>query len=239
MPKVTNPMALITGATKGIGRAIAERLAVAGYDLLLTARNAQALEAFKTQLETHHPNIDIHYQEGDVSDRSQLSRLIQWADQTAPSLDVLVNNVGIFRPVSVLDESDEDFETQMCVNYFAPHFFARAVGRNMRKNRKGHIINISSIASRQPVSAAGTYTVTKYAVRGLTHVLRDELRPFGVKVTEIVPGSTLTPSWEGTPVQANEFVLPADIAEAIMACLCMSEGANVDEVVIKPKFGNS
>ncbi|WP_257666212.1 SDR family oxidoreductase [Parapedobacter tibetensis] len=238
MSKLTNQTALITGATKGMGLAIAKKLAQLGCNLLLAARNSDALKALKVNLEKSTPNINVQYFVCDFSDRTQLDGLTQWVDQIAPHLDILINNVGIFHAVSILDESDEDFDLQMSINYYTPHLLSRSVARNMRRNSKGHIFNISSIASREPVSSAGTYTVTKYAVMGLTHVLRDELRPYGVKVTEIIPGSTLTSSWEGTAIPADQFVLPEDIAAAIATCLTMSEGANVDEIVIKPRYGN-
>jgi len=239
MPNTTSRKAFITGATKGMGRAIAEKFAQSGYHLLLSARGTDALETLKTDLERNNPGITVRYRACDFSDGAQLTQLIQWIADTAPDLDILVNNVGIFRPVSILDESDDDFAQQMRINYHTPHLLSRAVGRSMRENRRGHIFNISSIASREPVSSAGTYTVTKYAVMGLTHVLREELRPYGVKVTEIIPGSTLTSSWEGTEVPADRFILPADVAEAILTCLRLSEGANVDEIRIKPRYGNS
>lgn len=238
MPTLTDQTALITGATKGMGRAIAEKLAQHGCNLLLSARDSQALDTLKTNLEARYPTINVRYFPCDFSVSAQLTQFTQWIEDTAPGLDILVNNVGIFRPISILDETAQDFEQQLQINYVTPHILSRAVGRNMRKNRAGHIFNISSIASRIPVSSAGTYTVTKYAVMGLTQVLRDELRPFDVKVTEIIPGSTLTSSWEGTTIPADQFILPADIAAAIIACLGMSEGANVDEMIIKPKYGN-
>lgn len=238
MPHLINKTALITGATKGMGLAIAERLAHLGCNLLLSARNGDALETLKIQLEKNNPSINIQYLACDFSDRAQLHALVKWLEGATIDLDILINNVGVFHPVSILDESDQDFDRQMHINYYTPHLLSRAVGRRMRENRSGHIFNISSIASREPVSAAGTYTVTKYAVMGLTHILRDELRPYGVKVTEIIPGSTLTSSWEGTDIAADQFILPADIATAIVTCLQMSEGANVDEMVIKPRFGN-
>lgn len=238
MPTLTDQTALITGATKGMGRAIAEKLAQHGCNLLLSARDSQALDTLKTNLEARYPTISVRYFPCDFSVSAQLTQFTQWIEDTAPGLDILVNNVGIFRPVSILDETAQDFEQQLQINYVTPHILSRAVGRNMRKNRTGHIFNISSIASRIPVSSAGTYTVTKYAVMGLTQVLRDELRPFDVKVTEIIPGSTLTSSWEGTTIPADQFILPADIAAAIIACLEMSEGASVDEMIIKPKYGN-
>lgn len=239
MPSHTDYTALITGATKGMGRTIAEKLAQCGYSLLLAARSGGALKALKEQLEMQHPGIHVAYLACDFSESDQLTKLIEWVEKQAVEVDVLINNVGIFRPASILDESDDDFNQQMQINYFTPHLLSRAVGRSMRENRRGHIFNISSIASREPVSSAGTYTVTKFAVMGLTHVLREELRPYNVKVTEIIPGSTLTSSWEGTEVPADQFILPADIAEAIVTCLRMSEGANVEEIMIKPKYGNS
>ncbi|RQP16213.1 MAG: SDR family oxidoreductase [Parapedobacter sp.] len=239
MPLLTNQTALITGATKGMGLAIAEKLAECGCNLLVSARHAEALEALKIRLEKSYPGITVQYFTCDFADSEQLTRLIHWIEQQILPIDILVNNVGIFRPVSLLDESDEDFDLQMRINYHTPHRLSRSIARNMCKNGKGHIFNISSIASREPVSSAGTYTVTKYAVRGLTQVLRDEVRPHGVKVTEIIPGSTLTSSWEGTPVSADRFIMPADIATAVVMCLQLSAGALVDEIVIKPQYGNS
>jgi len=235
MPSHTNHTALITGATKGMGRAIAEKLAQCGYNLLLAARSDRELETLREQLETQHAGIQVGYLSCDFSEADQVGKLIEWIESKTTAVDVLVNNVGIFIPTSILDETDADFHRQMQVNYITPHLLSRAVGRSMRRHRRGHIFNISSIASREPVSSAGTYTVTKFAVRGLTHVLRDELRPYHVKVTEIIPGSTLTSSWEGTEVPADQFILPVDIAQAIVTCLQMSEGANIEEIMIKQK----
>src|SRR5690606_10947954 len=231
--------ALITGATKGMGLAIAEKLAECGCNLLLCARNSETLETLKLRLEESYPDITVQHFACDFGDSEQLTKLIRWVEERIPDVDILVNNVGIFRPVSLLNETDEDFDLQMRINYHTPHRLSRSIARNMCENGRGHIFNISSIASREPVSSAATYTVTKYAVRGLTQVLRNEVRPHGVKVTEIIPGSTLTSSWEGTSVPADQFILPTDIATAIAACLQLSAGAHVDEIVIKPQYGNS
>ena len=238
MLQLTDKTAFITGATKGMGRAIASKLAESGCNLLLTARSTDDLEALTNTLQAKHKGISIQFRACDVGDTAQLSSLLDWIGGLPAGPDILINNVGIFRPVSVLDETDEDFEQQLQVNYIAPHRLSRAIGRMMRENRRGHIFNISSIASREPVSEAGMYTVTKFAVRGLTYVLREELRRHNVKVTEIIPGSTLTSSWEGTDIPADRFILPEDIAEAIVMCLGVSDGASMEEVVIKPRYGN-
>lgn len=239
MLQSTHRTALITGATKGMGLAITNKLAAVGCNLLLTARNTDELKSLKTTLESQHTDITVQYMACDVADAGQLDALLEWVSGMVTGPDILINNVGIFIPVSILEETEADFEQQMQVNYYTPHRLSRAIGRSMRERRHGHIFNISSIASREPVSSAGTYTVTKFAVMGLTHVLRDELRPYDVKVTEIIPGSTLTSSWEGTEIPAERLILPADIAEAVVTCLRMSDGANVEEIVIKPKYGNS
>lgn len=236
MTNLSDKTAFITGATKGMGLAIAKKLARNACNLVLCARNEKALYQLKQHLEESYPAISVNVRACDLSLKQQVRELAEWvAPQT---VDILINNAGIYRPVSILDESEADYELQMQVNYYAAHYLCQTIGRTMRKNHSGHIINISSIASRTPVAAAGTYTVTKYAISGLTEVLRDELRPFGVRVTEIIPGSTLTSSWEGTTIPADRFVLPEDIAQAILTCLTVSDGANVDELVIKPRYGN-
>jgi len=237
MQQFANQTAFITGATKGIGRAITHKLATLGYRLLLTARDTDELKTLATTLKNQY-GITVQYKACDVADTGQLEELIDWLTTQIPTVDILINNVGIFKPVSILDETESDFLQQMQVNYHTPHRISRAIGRIMRENRHGHIINISSIASREPVSAAGTYTVTKFAVRGLTQVLRDELRSYGVKVTEIIPGSTRTASWEGSDVPADRLILPEDIANAVAACVVMSDGALVEEIRIKPQLGN-
>ena len=108
----------------------------------------------------------------------------------------------------------------------------------MRLNKAGHIINICSSASITPVNEAGSYTVTKFALLGLTKVLRQELMQHNVKVTAIIPGSTLTNSWAGTSIPENRFIAAEDIANAVMYCLSVSSGANVDEIIINPLSGN-
>lgn len=233
----SNNTALITGATKGMGLAIAETLAQNGYHLLLCARDTQALDRIQQRFKQSYPQVHVAYHTCDLSEKQQVHQLAQWA-MNEGTVDILINNAGMYRPVSILDESTEDYESQMQLNYYAPYYLSQAIGRSMRKNHRGHIINISSIASREPVASAGTYTVTKCAIRGLTQVLRDELQPFGVKVTEIIPGSTLTSSWEGTNIPSDRFVQPEDIAQVVLTALKMSNGANIDEIVIKPTYGN-
>jgi short-subunit dehydrogenase len=113
----------------------------------------------------------------------------------------------------------------------------RYFGKTMIAARSGHIFNICSVASLNPIAEAGIYSVTKYALLGLNKVMRLEMQQHGVKVTAIIPGSTLTDSWKGMVVEKDQMVLPEDIASAIINIYKMSAGANVDEMIIKPVTG--
>lgn len=226
--------ALITGASKGMGRAIALALATEGYDLALCARNIEGLQDLENEIQKRNPSVKVFLKACDFSISREVEQLASWVETHFPVLDVLVNNVGIYERVSLLKEGPNVLNDHMQVNLYTPHFLSNYFGQIMRDAAKGHIFNITSIASREPVTAAGAYTITKFALMGLTKVLREELRNFGVKVTEIIPGSTLTSSWEGTDVPAEQFVLPEDIAKVLLTCLSLSPGANIEEVVIQP-----
>lgn len=227
--------ALVTGATRGIGRAISEKLAAAGYELLLVASNQEDLEAFLRDLRGAYAAQEFMGLAVDLSVPEEIQRACTWALDQHP--DILVNNAGVFRAVSLLNEPPESFLPQFYVNYYAAHALSIALAQQMKNAGRGYIFNITSTASRDPVKA-GAYTVTKFALHGLTRVLREELRGSGVKVTEIVPGSTLTSSWAGTNWPEDCFVKPIEIAKAVRLCLEMGDSTLVEEMTIKPSAGN-
>ncbi|MXV17955.1 SDR family oxidoreductase [Hufsiella ginkgonis] len=229
--------AVITGATKGIGRAIALKLASAGYHLALCSRNQDDLERLLAELRLAHPALQIHGLQTDCSDKGELIRFADFVHEHFKSIDVLVNNAGVFIPSRILDEEDDLLSLQLPLNLGAPYRLCKIFGRQMRQNRSGHIINICSVAAIKPVITAGSYTVTKFALLGLTRVLREELMPYHVKVTAILPGSTLTESWGEVIEDESRFVAAADIASAVLNCLQMSHGCNVDELLIRPVKG--
>jgi 3-oxoacyl-[acyl-carrier protein] reductase len=229
--------AIITGATKGMGKAIAQKLAHAGYNLAICSRNQTEIETFKTELLRINPNATIIGLETDCSDPKQVQRFSGFVQQHFDMVDVLVNNAGTYIPASILDETDDILHLQMQLNFHTAYHLCRVFGRAMRDRRKGHIINICSIAAIKPIISAGSYTVTKVALLGLTRVLREELMPYHVKVTAILPGSTLTDSWKGTDIPPDRFVSADDVADTVLNCLRMSAGGNIDEVIIRPLEG--
>ncbi|WP_207532207.1 SDR family NAD(P)-dependent oxidoreductase [Desertivirga arenae] len=230
--------AIITGATKGMGRAIAFKLAEAGYNIIFCARNKQEIDTLCNDLMALNPSVSVQGLVSDCSDSLQVERFSGFVQQHFATVDVLINNVGVFIPASVLDEEEGNFQKQLQINYLTAYHLCRVFGRKMRDNRKGHIINICSVAAITPVVAAGSYSVTKAALLSLTKVLRQELMAHRVKVTAIHPGSTLTSSWEGTTIPPERFIAAADVADAVLCCLKMSVGANPDELLITPSEGN-
>lgn len=230
--------AIVTGATKGMGLSIVKHLAANNYNLALCARNAIDLESLKKELNTQYPQLTVIVMTTDCGEPDEVRVFADFVNKSFLFIDVLINNVGLFIPSKLMDEKEDDLQKQMQVNVFTPHFLSKYFGKKMQEAGKGHIVNICSISSVKPTVTAGSYSISKMALLGLTKVLRDELMPAGVKVTAVLPGSTLTGSWEGTTIPAARFIDPNDIARSIIACLSMSAGANVDEIIIRPLRGD-
>ncbi|MFN0293207.1 SDR family oxidoreductase [Pedobacter helvus] len=224
--------AIITGVTKGIGKAIAIALAKKGYDIIGCARNSEELRGFETEIRSY--GVNVLAIKADCSKKEEVIAFIDKAIEFAEKIDVLVNNVGVFYPGSLLEEEDDVFEMQQQTNVNATYYIAKYVGKMMREQGFGHIFNICSVASKMPVENAGSYSVTKAAMLSLNHVLRRELAAYKVKVTAIIPGATYTASWGGTTLDKAKFVQPEDVAAALITVLNLSDGANVDELTITP-----
>lgn len=224
--------AIITGATKGIGRAIAIKLAQSGYDLAVCSRKKTELDSFAEEL--RHTGVRIFTYRADCSIKEDVYAFCNAVKNEMPKVDVLVNNAGMFLQGSILDEADDQLEKQINLNLNAAYYLSKFFGKMMRTQQSGHIFNICSIASKQNAENAGSYSVTKAALLSLNSVFREELSKYNVKVTAVLPGSTLTSSWEGTEIPADRFVQPEDIANTIYTILNLSSGVNVDEITIKP-----
>lgn len=229
--------AIVTGATKGIGRAIVLHLAANNYNVALCARNGEQLKILINDLSETYPRLRFYGMEADMENNSDVMGFAEFADKNLGSADVLINNAGLFIPSDLMTEEDSALERQMKVNVLAPHFLSKFFAAKMISKGSGHIINICSVASIDPVIRAGSYSISKMALLGLTKVLREELMPFGIKVTAILPGATLTNSWSGTDLPPERFILADDIARSIISCLQMSPGANVDEIILRPLKG--
>ncbi len=228
---------LITGATKGMGRSIAIAFAKEGINLSICSRNEKDLADFKQELLEINPQIKVVALPSDGSVKEQLLQFAAAAEQQLGFISIIVNNLGTFDPSSILNEGENAFDKQLNTNLMPAYHLYRYFGKTMMEKREGHIFTICSVAALNPIAEAGSYSVTKFALLGLSKVMRLEMQPYNVKVTAVIPGSTLTNSWKDADVDKDQFVSPDDIASAIVNIYKMSTGANVDEIIIKPAGG--
>ncbi len=229
--------ALITGATQGIGRAIAFGFAKQGMNMAICSRNNEDLLALADELKAIAPQIRVFHLATDVSDQAQLLEFARQAQAALGFIKVVVNNAGAFIPSTTLNDANDTYDLLMDTNLRPAYNLYRFFGKSMQEQRSGHIFNICSAAAIHPAANAGTYSVTKAALRSLNTVMKLEMQAYSVKVTAVLPGSTYTESWAGTDIPPDRFVSTTDVANAVLSAYNMSIGANVDEIVIKPVLG--
>ncbi|RYG50491.1 MAG: SDR family NAD(P)-dependent oxidoreductase, partial [Chitinophagaceae bacterium] len=167
-----------------------------------------------------------------------LKELSSWVLEHVDSVDVLVNNAGSFVPGHVHEEKDGTIEFLMETNLYSAYYLSRYILPSMMDRKSGHIFNICSIASLKAYQHGGSYSITKYAMAGLSANLRDELRAFGVKVTSVFPGAAYTASWDASGVSPDRIMTSSDIAEMIFTAASLSPQACVEEIVIRPQLGD-
>jgi len=153
-------------------------------------------------------------------------------------IGILVNNAGIFEPGAIHNEAEGVLERQMATNVFSGYHLSRMFLPQMIERCSGHIFNICSVASIKAYTNGGSYCISKYAVYGMTKVLREELKPYKIKVTAILPGATLSGSWEGTTLPESRFMQAADIADAVFMASQLSAGAVIEEILMRPMEGD-
>lgn len=228
--------AVITGATKGIGRAIAERFIAEGIDLAICSRTEADLEDFKKNLLEKYPNREILIRATDMSKPKEVQAFGAFVAKAWDKIDVLVNNAGVFLPGELTDPSTEPaFVKMMDTNLYSTYYMTRSLLPQIQANGQGHIFNICSIAS---IQAYGTYSVSKFAMLGYSKVLREELKAQDIRVTAILPGATYTASWEGVDLPEERFMPAEDMGEAVWNCFALSKYTVVEEMVLRPQLGD-
>lgn len=225
---------IVTGATKGIGRALVFHLAAANYNIAFCSRDTGQVNDLIAELSSGYPAQRFFGLKADMGKPGDVKKFAEFANENLGFVEVLINNAGLYIPSEIMNEEETCLEQHMQVNVFAPHYLSKFFAAKMIAERRGHIINICSIASLEPVLRAGSYSISKMALLGLSKALREELSPSGIKVTAIMPGSILTDSWSGTKLPPESFISVDDIAKTIINCLQLSSGANIDEIVIRP-----
>jgi short-subunit dehydrogenase len=232
------PFAVITGATQGIGKAIAEKFLKEGFSVAVCARNREDLEQLEAGWKSEFPNRTILCLQADLSEKDQVKAFAQQVLAATSDIDVLVNNAGLFFPGNLADEPEGHLEELMRVNLFSAYHLTRALLPAMKSRKKGHIFNMCSVASLKAYKNGGAYSITKYALQGFSDNLRFELIPDRIRVTAVIPGATYSRSWAASDFPEERFVKTSDIADMVWAAWSVSAGAVVESIVIRPMDGD-
>ena len=228
---------VVTGASRGIGFAIAEIFAQNGHHLFLTSQNDMKLYRAVETLQTKYNGVEIFAKAFDLSVKENALAFGDWCLQKAIP-DVLVNNAGTYQPGNVIDEADENLEKQIATNLYSAYNLTRKIVPAMLQQKSGHIFNICSIASLKAYPGGGSYSISKFALYGFSQNLRHELMPHNIKVTAVLPGAVMTDSWGNFDNSENRIMEASDIAKIIYAATQLSPAACVEDIILKPQAGD-
>jgi short-subunit dehydrogenase len=220
---------VVTGGSKGIGRAILEKFGSQGFDVITCSRNKADFKDAK---------VKVHHFVADMSKKTEVKAFTDFVNSFNSPVDVLVNNAGYFIPGQVIDEPEGTLESMIEGNLYSAYYTSRGIAPGMRKAKSGHIFNMCSIASIQAYPNGGSYAISKFALLGLSKMLREELKESGVRVTAVLPGATLTASWEGTDLPDDRFMSSEDVAEAVWGAYSLSKRSVIEEIIIRPQLGD-
>ena len=226
---LTNRIAIVTGGTRGIGRAIATSLVAAGVKVAITARSERDLSDAVSKLGNAAGYVC------DVRDYEQVKSTIAQITADLGGIDILVNNAGIGIFETVESMSVEDFRAVLETNVFGVFYCCHEVIPLMKRRGGGYIINISSLAGANPHARMAAYNASKFGLNGFSEALMQEVRHDNIKVSYIMPGSVNTEFGGDSPSDENSWQLqPADIAQAVMDLLEYPERGLVSRLEIRP-----
>ena len=228
---------VITGASKGLGKAFALEFAKDATQLVLCARNKEELEQLSTEINKLNPNCIVNFRIVDVSIKKQIIDFGNFCNDLGDT-DILINNAGTFLPGSIYEEDENQLEKMINTNLYSAYHLTKTILAKMMPKKQGHIFNICSIASTNAYANGGSYSISKFALLGFSKNLREELKPHGIKVTAVLPGAVYTNSWAGSGVNPNRIMEVNDIASLVYASSKLSPQACVDDITITPQQGN-
>jgi short-subunit dehydrogenase len=229
---------IITGASRGLGRAIAEKFAAGRNNLFLSARNESGLLKTVAELQIQFPGINIEAKAADLGLKKGVLELGQWILDKKIECDILVNNAGSFEPGSVYNEPAGVLEAMIETNLYSAYHLTRMLLPGMMHRKSGHIINMCSIASLQAYKNGGAYSISKFALLGFSKNLREEMKPYSIKVTSVIPGAAYTDSWSKSGIDPKRIMEANDIAEMVYVSSQLSPQACVEEIILRPQLGD-
>ena len=228
---------IITGASKGIGKAIAMAFAKPGNQLLICSRNEKELIETAKELQEKNPDTIIQYRATYMGNKTDVLHFADWCLKFGVP-DIIINNAGQFIPGSIHNEPDGHLEKMLEINLYSAYHLTRRLLPSMIKQKSGHIFNVCSIAALNAYANGGAYSISKFALLGFSKNLREEMKPNGIKVTAVLPGATMSASWAGASIDPNRIMEANDIATMIYAASQLSAQAVVEDIILRPQLGD-
>lgn len=232
--ELTGQVAVVTGAARGIGEAISKQLASMGADVVLAARDTTELGRVKREIETGGGAAEIA--QLDLLDEQSVANLANFVEGRYQRCDILVNTAGIGLIGKPLIEMPPDaWDMLMGTNLRGPYLMVRALAPLMIAAGSGHIVNISSLAGHNPLANGAAYSASKWGLNGLTYSLAEELRPHGIRVSVIAPGSVNTNFGRGgSGKNPDKKIQPEDVARVVAMLVTQAPQSFVSEVLLRP-----
>lgn len=229
---------VITGGTKGLGKAIADILLSENNNIVFCARNKEDVKRREQEWRLAFPKAEVIGIQCDMSNKGEVIAFANEILSKWKKVDVLVNNAGMFIPGEIVKEEDGALEQMINVNLYSAYHLTRLIVPTMIQQGSGHIFNMCSVASLIAYPNGGSYSISKFALLGFTKVLREELKTAGVKVTAILPGAAWSASWEGVDLPRERLMEANDVAICVSSALKMSDSAVVEDIVLRPQLGD-
>jgi len=229
---LSGKVALVTGGNRGIGKAIALRLAALGAEIAICGRDESALRAAAEQLRSS--GARIHPQKADVTVSSDVSSLIRQSEATLGPISILVNNagMGLFGPLH--EKTEAQWDTLINTNLKSMFLVSRAVIPGMIQRGSGDIINISSLAGKSTFAGGAIYCASKWAVQGLSGCMAEDLRAYGIRVSTVCPGSVFTEFSGRGPKEPAKVLTANDVAHAVAMIATQGPQSFLSEVLLRP-----
>ena len=230
--QLAGKVALVTGGNRGIGKAIAARLAALGAAVAICGRDSQTLATTAGELQA--VGTPVYSQRADVTKSSDVDALIKETETALGAISILVNNagMGLFGPVQ--EKTEQEWDTLMNTNLKSVYLVSRKVIPGMIQRKSGDIINISSLAGKSTFAGGGIYCASKWALQGLSGCMAEDLRNFGIRVSTVCPGSVATEFSGRGPKDASKVLTAQDVAHAVAMIATQGPQSFLSEVQLRP-----
>jgi 3-oxoacyl-[acyl-carrier protein] reductase len=225
-------VAVVTGASRGIGFAVARRLAQLGANLGVCSRDAHKLASAASELEREGTTVLAIA--ADLTQTAEIKSFVNRVEQTLGAVDILVNNagIGLFGPVQ--NASEKDWDAVLDTNLKAVFLLSNAVAKGMIQRKTGHIVNIASLAGKNAFAGGAIYCASKWGLLGLTECTAEDLRAYGIRVSAVCPGSVATDFSPHTGKDPRKMLQPQDIAHAVEMIVTQEPQSFISEVLLRP-----